>query len=123
MLNHSELANFSGTSCYYRHGALRLTDGAKFIAENGGTGENGTAFWLFDVIDSLRFCPKVVREAFQVHKLTPNKKGSGAVFTTEDGNGNTVYRQRIPYVDFDFNGREAFTLWAVGGVVMLPSEY
>ena len=49
-----------------------------------------------------------------------------AVFTVEDGNDKVVYRQAIPYTDFDFSGGDVFTLWAVMGearTVMLPSEY
>ena len=123
MLNSSTLENFTGSATFTRHMGVVLTEGALYVAKNGGTGNN-SAFWLMDVIASLRFVKKAACEAFQVCKLT--KKGTGAVFTVEDGNDKVVYRQAIPYTDFDFSGGDVFTLWAVMGearTVMLPSEY
>lgn len=123
MLNKSTLAHFTGSETFTRHIGVLLTEGALYVAQNGGTGDN-SAFWLMDIIASLRLDKKAAREEFQVCKLT--KKGAGAVFTVEDGNDKVVYRQTIPYTDFDFSGGDTFTLWAVMGetrTVMLPSEY
>lgn len=125
MLNTQTLAGFSGSEQFTKYlGGLLLTDGARYLAENGGTGENGSAWWLMDIVASYRCVPAVRREPFQVYKLIKNKRGSGAKVEVEDGNGKVVYRQRIPYTDFDFaNGGSVFAFWCVNGTVMLPGEY
>lgn len=124
MLNQSTLSQFNGSETFTKHMGVVLTEGALYVAKNGGKGAEKSAFWLFDIIASLRFDKKAAREDFQVCKLA--KKGTGAVFTVEDGNDNQVYKQAIEYTDFDFTGGDVFTLWAVMGearTVMLPSEY
>lgn len=124
MINQFTLNQFNGSETFTKHMGVRLTEGALYVAKNGGAGAGKSAVWLFDIIASLRFDKKAAREAFQVCKLT--KKGTGAVFTAEDGNDKQVYKQEIEYTDFDFSGGDTFTLWAVMGetrTVMLPSEY
>lgn len=125
MLNPATLANFTGTQSYTSfNGGLKLTEGARYLADNGGRGENGSAWWLMDIVFSYLFVAKVKREPFQVYKLAKNKAGSGAKLTVEDGNGNVVFTQRIPFSDFDFDHAGAeFVFWCVDKVILLPSEY
>ena len=125
MLNPLTLANFYGTETYTRHlGGIKLTDGALYVAKNGGMGQGAGAFWL---MDKFSFPPaKVKREPFVTGKLTPDGKG-GATFVMDDGNGNVLHREKIDFTDFDFANAgaeiEGFALWLVDGVLMLPSEY
>lgn len=123
MLNSNSLSQFTGSEEYTQFGRFLLTQGARYVAEHGGRGEAGSAWWLMDLIASYLFVPRVRAEAFQVYNLTKNKSGSGAKVTVEDGNGNAVFTQRIPYTDFDFSGGETFTLWCIDGTILLPSEY
>ena len=57
----SQLAQFSGTDGYIRWSPLFprmvLTDGAKFVADNGGT---SGAYWLMDAIASHQ--PKALKD-------------------------------------------------------------
>lgn len=101
------------------------TDGAKFVAETCG------AWWLLEAIASYYHTAKVRSEPFQVWTLELSDKAhgeDGAMLVCEDGNGNELARQRIPYTDFP---RELmpFKLYCeatyIGGAkfaVMLPEE-
>ena len=103
MLNQNILRGFTGTESYTRHTfGYTLTDGARYVAENGGTG-NGTAWWLMDLIASLSFDKRASKEPFQVFNLQ-KIRDKEAVVTVEDGNERIIYRQEIPYTDFDFSG-------------------
>lgn len=130
MLDSSTLSYFTGTENYLRYSPLGrkvlLTDGARYVAENGGKGTN-SAWWLVDIFAFLS--PAMIQsEGFIVGKLIPDKTGTGATFIAEDGNGRKLHKQHIEYTDFDFAGAGAtaenpFALWFIDGVLLLPSEY
>src|SRR5580698_11462362 len=104
-LSKSELAQFTGSENWYRHGINRnglYTDGAHHVAEHGG------AYWLLDEIAIIQpYNKAVVAEEFQVAKLTVHADRS-ATLTCEDGNDNTVFTKQIEYTDFPL---DKITLW------------
>lgn len=112
------LGGFSGTESYHRHGTINLTDGADYVRKSCD------AFWLMDIVDSLRFCKKVKNQDFVVFGLkvdkTKNNRKFDAVFTAEDGNGGKLYKQNIEYTDFPLNNIKFFF---ANNVLMLPGEY
>jgi hypothetical protein len=112
----SQLRQFTGSENWYRHGIIPgvlYTDGAKFVAEEGG------AYWLLDIIAISQHEPSVKAEEFQVWKLLVNMDRSATVYC-EDGNNNVVFSQSIPYTDFPlFN----LMLYFTNQVIHLPSEY
>ena len=111
----NSLPDFSGTCRYNPYSlGLHLTDGVKWLAEAA------QCYWLLDVVASTQLVRKVRAEELHVHKLKVDLKKQKAVFWVEDGNGNKVYTQRIGYTDFPL---PEITLWQIGGVIMLPSEY
>lgn len=116
-LTRAELAQFTGTENWYRHPLVRdilYTDGAKFLAERAG------AYWLLDEIAiALYTVPAVAAEAFQLWKLAVNADRS-AMLTCEDGDGNAVFRQIIPFTDFPL---DAIELYCTDNTILLPSEY
>ena len=116
-LSDSDLRQFTGSENWYRHGINRevlFTDGARYLADEGG------AHWLLDTIAICqRHEANVAAEPFQVWKLTVHADRT-ATLACEDGNGNTVYTQRIPFTDFPMD--EA-TLWFANNVIYLPSEH
>jgi hypothetical protein len=57
---------------------------------------------------------------FQVWTLHVNDDRSAVVEMREDDGEPALVSQRIEYTDFPLR---AFTLYAVDGVVLLPSEY
>lgn len=96
-LNKTDLAQFTGSENWYRHGLNRnvlYTDGAQHVAEHGG------AYWLLDIIAIAQQHEKRVRdEEFQVWKLSVRDDRSASL-VCDDGNENIVYTQNIEYTDF-----------------------
>ena len=121
------LAGFHGSEDFHRHGLRRdlfLTGGVFYLAENAG------AHWLMDIIASHQIKPHVRREEFQRWTLTKLPKGSRnmAIVRCDDGNGNGLCQQLIPYTDFPLDKITLYCeLGSIDGrtpaqVVMLPSE-
>jgi hypothetical protein len=116
MLDKANLAQFTGTENWYRHGLNRnilYTDGAKYVADNGG------AYWLLDLIVAHQHEPTIRAQEFQVWKLAVNQDRT-ATIACEDGNGNEVHRHLIEFTDFPLPDME---LWFQNNTILLPSEY
>lgn len=115
-LTEADLAQFTGTEHWYRHGLVRsvlYTDGVKHVADAGG------AYWLIDEIAfAQRFDAAVAVQPFQVWKLTV--RGSAAVLICEDGNGHKVSCKRIEYTDFPL---PEISFYFTDSTILLPSEY
>lgn len=93
---------------------MLFTDGAEFVADEGG------AYWLLDEIALVqRYVKKIAAQEFQCWKLTV-KADQTAKLVCEDGNGNTVFSKRIEYTDFPL---AEITLYFTNNVILLPSEY
>ena len=116
-LSESQLRQFTGSENWYRHGINRsvlYTDGAQFLAEQGG------AYWLLDIIAiAQQHESRVAQEEFQVWKLQIRSDRSATVLC-DDGNGNVVYTQEIPFTDFPL---DEVKLYFANNVIHLPSEY
>ena len=116
-LDAAELAQFTGSEHWYRHGLVRdvlFTDGAKYVAECAG------AYWLLDAIAiAERYEPAVRNEEFQVWRLAVHSDAT-ATLTCEDGNGRALLAREIEYTDFPEPG---ITLWFANGTIYLPSEH
>ncbi len=127
MIDKNVLAQFRGTDGYTRYSPLfrrlLLTDGAKYVAENGGT--NG-AFWLMDAIGSYqsKLLKKECFQEYQFWKLEVT--GSSAVLTCREDTGvKPAVKQKIEYTDFDLASIELWVMPMGDGnyVIMLPSEH
>ena len=120
-----DLAHFIGTQEWHRWSVLftrhLLTDGTLHLAEEAG------AFWLMDLIASHFTKRKVRAEQFQVWTLTRFNRDThknDAIVKAEDGNGNHVTQQLIPYTDFPLDTIKLYVAWSENNwVIMLPSEY
>ena len=111
-----DLKSFTGSETFYRHGLYRkfvYTEGARYLAEHAG------AYWLLDYIFSKQGITAIGKEGFQAWIVKVQDNGS-AVIVLEDGNKNEIVRFRIPFTDFPL---KEFTLWFIGGTLLLPSEY
>ena len=113
------LAHFDGGGCTYKiNGVANMTEGVKFLCDSA------KCYWLATLILSHRCNVKVRREPFQVWTLRRNKTGSGAVAVCEDGNGNKLTAQRIPYTDFPLESVKLYAVQHCGvTTIMLPQEY
>ena len=117
-LSEADLDQFTGgTESYYRHPLCRnilFTDGAKYVADEGG------AYWLLDEIAfAQRSQKRLVRQPFQVWKLTVNSDKTG-VITVEDGNYNVLLTKALDYTDFP---APEITLWFSNKVIYLREEH
>lgn len=115
-LTQSDLAQFTGSEQWFRHGLARkviYTEGAQFVAENGG------AYWLIDEIAFNQAVPKVAAQEFQVWLLTVHADKS-ATLTCDDGNGKAAFTKRIEYTDFPL---PEIRFYFVNNTILLPSEY
>ena len=115
--NAGQLAQFTGTCCWFRHALNRkvlFTEGVKYLAEQAA------AHWLLDEIALLQLSDgHLATEGFQVWHLNVSTDMS-AELTCEDGNSNVLYTKKIAYTDFP---AEAITLWFTDNTILLPSEY
>ena len=124
------LRQFTGTESYTRWSILFrdmvLTDGAKYVAENGG---GHGAYWLMDAIASyqrkVRKNPRLAD--FQIWKLKVTD--SAAVLTCQgDSDERPAVKQEIPYTDFDlpeitlYVAPTQFEEDKIVYVILLPSE-
>lgn len=115
-LTESDLIYFTGTENYYRHPLIRkvcYTDGIKYVADAGN------ARWLIDEIAIQQINRSISAEGFQVWTLKVNEDKT-AVFTCDDGNENTIYREEINYTTFPL---DEIKLYCIDNVILLPSEY
>lgn len=89
------------------------TDGVMHLAKSA------KAFWLLDIVGSLKLVGKCKNEPFITCTLVKNADGS-AKFTATNGNRSKLYSQEISSTDFPL---EEITLFFVDNVILLPSEY
>ena len=117
-LSKADLAQFTGSEQWYRHGINRsvlFTDGAKYLADAGG------AYWLLDEIAlAQRHNKRVAGEEFQHWKLAVDLDQHTGVLTCDDGNGNIVFRKEIEFTDFPL---AEISLYFCNNTILLPSEY
>jgi len=106
------LGSFIGTQNYYAALGANVTDGVKYIMDNGYA-------WL--VTDSLAVikCRADLREQpFLVVRLT-RTGDQEADLTIDDGNENVLYTQHYDYTD----ARRDVKLYFADNVLMLSNEY
>lgn len=126
----SDLGQFTGTLTYHRFSPMFstvvLTDGAKYLADAA------EAYWLMDIIGSLKYQAQCRYSEFWVVKLVmnpppaePEEAAPAARVVVEDGDDNVLYTQDIHLTSFPLP--EGITLWAVQSddlrVILLPDEY
>jgi hypothetical protein len=115
-LTDQDLAQFTGTTCYYSIGRKHLlTDGTHYLAEQAG------CYWLMDAVSS--HLAEIGTEDWFI-AVRIEVEDHQAVMRYEDGNGREVARQAIPYTDFPLQNLTLFAVWDTEHwVIMLPGEY
>lgn len=112
------LAQFHGTEGYTRYMTLLLTDGMKYLAEQG------ECWWLMDVVASYQH--QLVKEKihFQLWQIKKNEDNSCKVTCREDTGEKPVVEQEIEYTDFPLDEYEFYVVVdGNGSVAMLKTEY
>jgi hypothetical protein len=115
-LTAQDLAQFTGTACYYRIGRQHLlTDGTHYLAEQVG------CYWIMDAVSS-HLAEIGTADWFIVVLIEVTDHG--AVMRYEDGNCRELARQDIPYTDFPLQNLTFYAVWDTEHwIIMLPSEY
>ena len=115
-LDRLTLAQFTGTSAYYRLSRRHLlTDGTKYLAEKG------KCFWMMDAVAS-HLCEIGTEDWFVLIRVQVSEGRAEMIY--EDGNGGEHARQEIPYTDFPLSEMTLYACWdQEHWVIMLPSEY
>lgn len=112
-----ELAHFTGTEKYYCYYQLLLTDGTHYLAQEA------QCFWLIDAIWSHVITKQWLgKEDFITCTLCV--ADTVGALTFDDGNGNILASQHIPFTDFPLDEIQLFIVRGEDRyVVMFPSEY
>ncbi len=105
----------NGTTQYHRYPATGFvyTDGLRDLATTC------QSFWLLDLIISYQHQEAVAAEGFQVWYLE-QVLGNCYKVSCDDGNGNIIATQVIPFSDFPYQSAH---LWLIGKCLLLPNEY
>jgi hypothetical protein len=111
-----DLAQFTGTTCYYRIGRQHLlTDGTQYLAEQAG------CYWIMDAVSS-HLVEIGTQDWFVVVRIEVTDHQ--AVMCYLDGNGRELAHQAIPYTDFPLRNLTLYAVWDTEHwVIMLPSEH
>ncbi|WP_039904885.1 DUF6876 family protein [Acetobacter tropicalis] len=107
------LAQFYGSEEIHRYSVLNITDGVSFLCKNG-------CAWIVDIVLSYQYDPKIQKEEFQVWNLKVDLEKAEGKVTMDDGNGNILVTQEIPYTDFPL---KELKLYYSNDILMLSSEY
>jgi len=107
-----DINNFHYTTRYFKMYNFLITDGVKYLCDNG-------YFWL--VSDAL-----IAINSFKLHDKSyflsvhlELKGDNKAVMRIEDGNYNVLYEQKYSYTDAQKN----IEFYVIDYIAVLPSEY
>ncbi len=113
-LTQNDLDMFNGTENWYKHtlSGYTYTDGVKYLADKAG------AYWLIDkILLTTRYTKKLQECGTWILYVNEDKT---AVLECGDGNGNSLYKEKLEFTDFPLSKVE---IWFVTDVLLLPSEY
>jgi len=106
-----DLGSYTGTENYYKMMGALVTDGVKYIMDNG------YSWFVTDALAVIK--TKFKNEEFLTIKLQVNKEKQTATMLITDGNNNVLYKQDYKYTDAKVN----LTLFFTDNVLLLSSEY
>ncbi len=110
------LGNYYGTEHYYSVMGVNVTDGVRYVMENGYS-------WLVtDILPLLRLRDNLKREPFLVIQLTPHNSEADLTITDGGKDDNApvlLYSHRYKFTD----ARRELKLFYADSVLMLSSEY
>jgi hypothetical protein len=112
-----KLSHCTGTENYYKtlNPLIFITDGVKEGCDIG------QCHWFLDIVVTQNMRDSIRTEPFQTWKLfRKGKDGDKAFIEATDGDENVIFKQTIPYTDFEY---DEFVIWVTQGYAILPSEY
>ena len=106
-----ELEHFIGTENYFNVLGANVTDGVKYVMDNG------YSWFITDSLVSIKMLPQLREQEFLCIDL--KIKGGEAEVIISDGNKRVLYKQRYEITD----GKRDLKLFFADGVLMLSREY
>lgn len=107
-----DLGHFTGSDNFYKLYNTTITDGIKYIMENG------YSWFVTDslvMIKSLKVCKSM---EFIAVKLVLDNTTMGAEMRIEDGNGKIAYKQKYKFTD----AKKNIIIYYENGTLSLPME-
>lgn len=111
-VNKSVLGQFTGTMNYYEVLGSKVTDGVKYLMDNG------YSWFVTDFLVMAKMKRALRKEAFLSIELELMEGSKGKMIVT-DGNNTSMYKQRYEYTDAETEIKMFFC----DNVLMLRSEY
>ena len=106
-----ELEHFIGTENYFNVLGANITDGVKYVMDNG------YSWFITDSLVSIKMLPQLREQEFLCIDL--KIKGGEAEVIISDGNKRVLYKQRYEITD----GKRDLKLFFADDVLMLSREY
>ena len=106
------LGQFIGTTQYYGVLGFNVTDGVKYVMDNG------YSWFVTDALAVIKCYPKLRTATFLTVELKLTGDNEADMLIT-DGNENTLYTQHYQWT----NAKKEFTLFYEHGVLILNSEH
>lgn len=117
----AELAHYTGSEKFYRHGLARkvvYTEGVKHFADKAG------AYWFLDILATEVY--DLVRKGEEFVTVEMTVSNESAKIIAGDGNGKDLWSRKIVFTDCP-PGTWKFYFSPCGqdgtSIIMLPSEY
>lgn len=107
------LGQFIGSQQYYNVLGANVTDGVKYIMENG------YSWFVTDALAVIKFTPNLRKEPFLTVELKRAEEGNEADLIITDGNEKTLYTQHYDFTD----AKRDLMLYCENGVLLLNSEH
>ena len=107
------LPEFYGTQHYYNVMGILVTDGIKYIMENG------YSWFVTDAIVLIKMKKRLKNQDFLSIRLKTDREAKTAMMIIDDGNDKVLYKQKYTYTD----AKRDLTLFYCDNVLMLASEY
>jgi len=91
----------------------KYTEGVRYLAQNA------EAYWLLEYVFQHQSDKSIQGLQFQVWKIIVADDNS-ATIRVEDGDLKHIKSFDLPFTEFPL---QEYTLWFIGGTLLLPSEY
>ena len=112
-ISQQDLNQFTGTQTYYYVFGKKITDGIRYLMDNG-------AGWLVTDILAYQVEKDIQKISFQVWELHVFLDKTAILTMAEDTNRPLIIKQKYSYTDFPL---PYIKLYFIDGVLLLPSEY
>lgn len=125
MNKENDLPQFKGKTYVYNvspHTNLAMTNSMRYFVHKAG------CYWLMKLVESAQYLQQICQNKdFIVWRIRVDKNDTGLVEAYKDSPfvvKNLLFRQKLPYTDFEENtGISSYEFYQEGDVLLLKSEH